>query len=342
MKKRDGRSLSHATLEEIRIRAVQRVEAGESPEVVVKALGFSRPRIYEWLALYREGGLDALRAKPVPGAKPKLEGKALDWLYRTITLSNPQQFKFDFALWTRAMVRELIRTQFKVAMSEVSVGRLLRKLGLSPQRPLMRAYQRDPALVTDWIKNEFPRIRAEAKAVGAEIFFGDEAAVRSDYQTGTTWAPVGVTPVVKTTGARFKLNLISAISPKGQLRFMCTEGNVTADVFIEFLKRLMQGAMRPIFLVVDGHPLHRSAKVRKFVEGLDGKLRLFRLSAYSPDLNPDEHVWADLKSHKLGRSIIKRPEQMKKLALRLMRSLQKTPDIVCAFFRHPSTRYAAE
>ena len=123
---------------------------------------------------------------------------------------------------------------------------------------------------------------------------------------------------------------------------MCTEGNVTADVFIEFLKRLMQGAMRPIFLVVDGHPLHRSAKVRKFVEGLDGKLRLFRLSAYSPDLNPDEHVWADLKSHKLGRSIIKRPEQMKKLALRLMRSLQKTPDIVCAFFRHPSTRYAAE
>ena len=107
MEKRDGRSLSHATLEEIRIRAVQRVEAGESLEVVVKALGFSRPRIYEWLALYREGGLEALRAKPVPGAKPKLDGKALDWLYRTITLSNPQQFKFEFALWTRAMVREL-------------------------------------------------------------------------------------------------------------------------------------------------------------------------------------------------------------------------------------------
>jgi len=118
---------------------------------------------------------------------------------------------------------------------------------------------------------------------------------------------------------------------------MCTEGNVTADVFIEFLKRLMQGTTRPIFLVVDGHPVHRSAKVRKFVEGFDGKLRLFRLPAYSPDLNPDEHVWAHLKSHKLGRSIIKGPEQMKKLALRFMHSLQKTPDIVRAFFRHPST-----
>jgi len=342
MEKRDGRSLSHATLEEMRIRAVQRVEAGESPEVVIKALGFSRARIYEWLALYREGGLDALRAKPVPGAAPKLDGKALDWLYRTITLSNPQQFKFEFALWTRAMVRELIRKQFKVALSEVSVGRLLRKLGLSPQRPLMRAYQRDPELVADWIKNEFPRIRAEAKAAGAEIFFGDEAAVRSDYHSGTTWAPVGATPVIKTTGARFKVNLISAISPKGQLRFMCNEGNVTADVFIEFLKRLVQGSTKPIFLIVDGHPVHRSAKVRTFVEGLEGKLRLFRLPAYSPDLNPDEHVWAHLKGHKMGRSIINGPDQMKKLAIRFLRSLQKMPDLVRAFFRHPSTRYAAE
>jgi len=324
------------------LRAVQRVEAGESPEVVIKALGFSRARIYEWLALYREGGLDALRAKPVPGAAPKLDGKALDWLYRTITLSNPQQFKFEFALWTRAMVRELIRKQFKVALSEVSVGRLLRKLGLSPQRPLMRAYQRDPELVADWIKNEFPRIRAEAKAAGAEIFFGDEAAVRSDYHSGTTWAPVGATPVIKTTGARFKVNLISAISPKGQLRFMCNKGNVTADVFIEFLKRLVQGSTKPIFLIVDGHPVHRSAKVRKFVEGLEGKLRLFRLPAYSPDLNPDEHVWAHLKGHKMGRSIINGPDQMKKLAIRFLRSLQKMPDLVRAFFRHPSTRYAAE
>src|SRR5574338_1094409 len=128
MEKRDGRSISHEAMEEIRIRAVQRVEAGESPEVVIKALGFSRGRIYDWLALYREGGLEALRAKPVPGAKPKLDGQALDWLYRTVPLSNPQQFKFEFALWTRAMVRELIRKQFKVALSEVSVGRLQQRL----------------------------------------------------------------------------------------------------------------------------------------------------------------------------------------------------------------------
>lgn len=264
-------------MEEIRIRAVQRGEAGESPEVVIEALGFSRPRIYEWLARYREDGLDALRAKPVPGAKPKLDGKALDWLYRTITLSDPQQFKFEFALWTRAMVRSLIRERFNVALSEVSVGRLLRKLGLSPQRPLIRAYQRDPELVADWVKNEFPKIRAEAKTAGADIFFADEAQVRSDYHSGTTWAPIGQTPIVKATGARCKLNLISAISPKGQLRFMCTQGNVTADVFIDFLKPLIKGRDKPIYLVLDGHPVHRSAKVAKFVEQHKERLRLFRL-----------------------------------------------------------------
>jgi len=339
MSKRDGRSISHEAMEEIRIRAVQRVEAGESPEVVIQALGFSRGRIYEWLARYREGGLEALRAKPVPGRTPKLYGKALDWLYRTITMSSPEQFKFEFALWTRAMVRTLIRQQFGVALSEVSVWRLLRKLGLSPQRPLVRAYQRDPELVSDWITNEFPRIRAEAKAVDAEIFFADEAQVRSDYHSGTTWAPTGQTPIVKGTGARFKVNLISAISPKGQLRFMCTEGNVTADVFIEFLKRLINGREKPVFLIVDGHPVHRSAKVKAFVEKTKGRLRLFRLPSYSPDLNPDEHVWAHLKHHKMGRSIIKGPNQMKKIAVGFLRSLQKTPDLVRAFFRHPSTRY---
>jgi transposase len=341
MSKRDGRQLSHATLEELRIRAVPQVEAGQSPEQVIRALGFSRARIYEWLARYREGGVEALKAKPVPGRPMKLDAKAVQWIYKTVSTRNPLQLKFEFALWTREIVRELIRERFSVRLSEVSVGRLLRKLGLSPQRPLARAYQRDPQLVQSWLEEDYPAIQKAAKRAGAQIFFADEANLRSDYHSGTTWAPIGQTPVVQRTGARFSLNLISAISPRGELRFMCREGRLTASTFIEFLERLLINQHAPIFLVVDGHPVHRSVAVKRFVAEQGDRLRLFHLPPYSPDLNPDELVWNHLKHHKVGKAAIKGPEHLKRLVIGFLRSLQKTPALVCALFRHPSTCYAA-
>ena len=220
MKELDGRKLDRKALEEIRIRAVKRVEAGESPEVVIKALGFTRGRIYEWLAKYREGGIDALRRRKAPGKQPKLSGKQLQKLYRLIVGVDPRQLKFEFALWTRGMVRELIKRKFNVRLSEVSVGRLLRKLGLSPQRPQKKSYQQDEYLVLKWMAEDYQNIKKLAKKANAEIFFGDESTVRSDYHSGTTWAPQGKTPVVKTTGSRHKVNLISAISPRGAMKFM--------------------------------------------------------------------------------------------------------------------------
>lgn len=341
MRENDGRKLSHETLEELRIRAVRAVEAGESPEQVVAALGFSRPRIYEWLASYREGGIAALRAKPIPGRPCKLDANALRWVYDTVTTHNPMQMKFEFALWTRDMVRELIRERFDVRLSEVSVGRLLRKLGLSPQRPLARAYQRDPVLVETWLREQFPAIQKEAKRVGASIFFADEASVRSDYHSGTTWAPVGQTPIIERTGARHTLNMISAVSPRGEFRFMCHEGKFNTTLFIEFMQRLLHHRSTPIFLIVDGHPVHRAGAVRKFVTDNQDRIRLWRLPSYSPDLNPDELVWAHLKHHKIGKVAITGPDKMKQRVIAFLRSLQKTPALVRAMFQHPSVRYAA-
>ncbi|MEE9279078.1 MAG: IS630 family transposase [Myxococcota bacterium] len=286
MKRRDGRKLGRKALEDIRIQAVQQVEAGESPEDVVRTLGFSRAVIYEWIAKYRDGGIDALRAKRATGRPPKLNGKQLKWLYNTITQKHPLQLKFEFALWTRGMIREVIRKQFGVRLSKVSVGRLLKKLGLTPQRPLRRAYQQDPKKVERWLKKEFPRIRALAKKEGATLFFQDEAGVRSDFHAGTTWAPRGQTPVVPATGQRFGLNVASAVSPRGEMRFMIFEGRMNGEKFIDFLKRMMHNADRPIFLIVDGHPAHRARKVLEFVESTDGWLRLFFLPPYSPELNP--------------------------------------------------------
>ncbi len=341
MKRIDGRKLSHKTLEELRIRAVTQVEAGESPEVVIRALGFTRPRIYEWLAKYREGGLDALRAKPVPGRPPTLTGSQLRWVFKTVVGKNPLQLRFQYALWTRGMVREVIRERFGVRLSEVSVGRMLKKLGLTPQKPLRRAYQQDPERVQRWIEKDYPKIKARAKKEGAVILFGDEAGVRSDYHAGTTWAPRGNTPVVHTTGARFGLNLISAVSPRGELRFMIVKGRMTAAKFIEFLKRLLHGFDRPIYLIVDGHPTHRAQKVKKFVQATDGRLHLFYLPPYSPELNPDELVWRNLKVHGIGRSAITGPDQLKRVVLGHLRSLQKRVETVRALFRDPHVRYAA-
>ncbi len=203
MRENDGRKLDHKTLEVLRLRAVEQVAAGAHAEDVAETLGLHQKTVYGWLAKYREGGKGALLAKPVPGRPPKLGGAQLSRLYALIVGTDPRQMQFEFALWTREMVREVIRREFGVRLSVVSVGRLLRKLGLSPQRPLHRAYQQNPEAVGRWKREEYPAIRAAAEQEGATVYFADEAGIRSDYHAGTTWSPVGQTPQVRNTGARY-------------------------------------------------------------------------------------------------------------------------------------------
>lgn len=342
MRKNDARRLDHKTLEELRVRAVRCVQAGESPEVVARAVGVHRTALYRWLALYRRGGWDALKAKPVPGRQPKLDGKKLAWLYKTIASKNPLQLKFQFALWTREMIAELIWKRWRIKLSLASVGRLLAQLGISCQKPLHRAVERDEALTKKWLRSEYPRIKALAQREHALIFFADAAHVRSDHHAGRTWGKVGETPIVATgTGARFGFSLISAITSKGHMRFMITEGGVNAWVFIEFLKRLLSGATQKIFLIVDRGPAHRAKKTKAFVESLGGALQLFFLPPYSPDLNPDELVWNHLKTHTVGRTTADSKQSFRGKVLSSMRSLQNTPKKIAAFFQKPSLKYAA-
>jgi transposase len=341
MKTLDARCLSHDKLTELRHRAVAAVQAGEAPRAVARIMGVHLVTVYNWMSLYRNGGWGRLDARKRGGRKPKLDGKAMEWVYNVVTLGTPQQMKFPFVLWSTKLLAGVIWTELGIRLSKASVCRLLHQLGLSPQRPLWRAYQRDPKAVDRWLKDGFPAIRSAARKAKGEIWFADEAGVRSDGHSGTTWAPVGETPVVSTTGARFGLNLISAVNRKGPMRFMCVEGRVNAEVFIEFLRRLVETAGHPVFLVVDGHPTHKAAKTAKFVDSTKGKLRLFFLPGYSPDLNPDELVWNSLKNHGVGKCGITGPDQMKKLVVGHMRSMQKRDDLVRSFFQAPSTKYAA-
>jgi transposase len=339
MRDDDGRKLDHKTLEQLRIRAVGQVEQGAHPDEVAAGLGMTRAAVYSWLAKYREGGLEALKARPVPGRPPKLSGPQLARLYGLVVGNDPRQLRFAFALWTRAMVRELIGREFGVALSEVSVGRLLRKLGLSPQRPLYRAYQQNPQAVARWKAEEYPAIRELAAQVGARIYFADEAGVRSDYHAGTTWAPVGQTPVVATTGDRFGVNLISAVTAKGKLRFAAYEGSLNGPVFIDFCRRLLHDAPGPVFLVLDGHPVHRSKAVKAFADATGGQLRLWFLPGYSPELNPDEWVWKNIKHDRIGRAGVTSPEDLKAKALAALHRLQRLPHLIQGFFRDPNLRY---
>lgn len=339
MKKLDGRKLSSKTMEQIRIRAVHRVQEGESPEVVIRALGFTRACIYNWLARYRCGGWHALRTGKQSGRPKKLSGQQISWICRTIQDKTPQQLKFPFALWTRGLVVRMIRDQFKIKLSESSVGRLLRQLGFTCQKPLYRAYQKNPELIKEWKNKIYPQIQKRAKKERAIIYFEDESGIRSDFHSGKTWAPKGRTPIIAATGARFGLNMIAAISGRGQMKFMLVQGTVNADRICDFLNRLMHDHEQKVFLIWDGHPTHRSKKVKNCIDSFQGRLEIYTLPSYSPELNPTEQVWAHVKSNSVGRKTKFGPDQLKAAIIGALRSLQRLPNKVKSFFRHPECSY---
>ena len=241
------------------------------------------------------GGDAALAAKPVPGRVPRVTPEVEQRLFDLIVGKDPRQYRFDFGLWTRDLVRQVLESEFGIILSVKSVGRVLRKMGLSPQRPLWRAWQANPEAVRAWKEEVFPAIRAQAKAVGATVYFADEAGIRSDYHGGTTWAPVGRTPIVKATGARHRVNMLSAVSAQGKLLFSVVEGTVDSATFVEFCKKLVDDSDGPVYLIVDGHSTHKSKVTREYVESTQGALTLFFLPPYSPQLNPDEWVWKNVK-----------------------------------------------
>lgn len=339
MKTQDGRTLSPKTQEEIRIRAVQRVQDGESPEKVIQALGFARACIYNWLARYRAGKWDALKTGGRSGRPRKLYGRHLSGIYRTVVEKDPLQMKFPFALWTRAMIATVIRRKFGVKLSDASVGRLMRQLGLSCQKPLFRAYQQSPEAVEQWKNTVFPEIRKRAKKLGASIYFQDESSIRSDFHSGTTWGPKGQTPVIKATGSRFSMNMIGVIDMRGQLRFMVVEKSVSSQQICDFLVKLMHNAENPIFLIWDGHPTHRSKKVRECIDSFEGKLEVYTLPSYSPELNPAEQVWNNVKHHGIDRKKVFGPGQLKSMIIGQLRRPQKLTATVISFFTHPECAY---
>jgi transposase len=339
MKTIDGRTLSHETSEHIRIMAVRRVHAGERPSAVIRSYGLCRTTIYRWLRAAKRGGEESLQARRHPGRKPFLSPRQKLQVRRWINGKDPRQYGFDFGLWTRRIVAALIEERFGVRLGVTAIGRLLAELDITPQKPLRRAYERDPVAIERWKREEFPRLRARAKRVGAKIFFLDEAGVRSDQVLGRTWGLRGQTPEVATSGRRQSVSAISAVNARGAFWYAIYTERLNATGFIERLRSFMRGRRSRVLLVLDRHPAHIAKAVAQYVKSLRGRLELHFLPGYAPELNPDEFVWNHLKRQGVSKKPLRRDESLRSRVQADLAAIQSNPRLVRSFFRAPSVAY---
>lgn len=342
--KRDGRTLDHKTLEEIRRMAVQRVREGEKPSVVIASFGFNRPVIYKWLkaAAGRGRGLRALRSTRGTGRPRSLTPAQERQVFRWINGRDPRQYGLDFGLWTRRIVALLIQRKFGVRLGVTAVGALLAKLGLTPQKPLQRAYQRDPQAIERWQREVYPAIARRAKHESADIFFWDESGFRADTVHGKTWGLRGETPVVHRPGQRQSISAASAINARGAFWFCTYQGALNGARFVELLKQLMRHRKRRLHLIVDGLPAHKKAVVKDYVQSIGGKLTLHFLPGYAPDLNPDELVWSHVKRTGTARNPLQKGEQLQGRIEAELLAVQRDRPLLRSFFRAPSVAYIAD
>ncbi len=318
------------------MKAVQR---GEAPKIVGRVMEIRLNTLYEWLSWYRNGGWHALREGYRSGRPRKITGLTMKWLYDAITMGDPRQFKFEFCLWTRKIIRAMLKKYHRIEISLSSISRLLKQLGLSSQKPIYKAYQQDPKAVDRWLEKEYPSIARKAGKHNADIYFADEAGFRSDHHNGKTWSPIGVTPVVGEHRGKFGMNCVSAVSAKGLLRFKVFEGRMDSSLFIDFLTCLHADVGKAVYVIVDRAKYHRSREVAQFLRKQKGQIRLFYLPAYSPELNPDEQVWNSAKN-KAGRICIENKNHMKKVVLKTLHSMKKKVELILSFFKLETTQYA--
>lgn len=342
MEQHDFRSLNPQAQEAIRFEAMAALKEGRSKTEVAAIFGVSRQAIHGWIAQQKSGGAQALRAKrrgrPVGG---RLNARQQKLICGLIEDHCPDQLKLPFYLWTREAVAHLIGRRLGVKLSVWTVGRLLGRWGFTPQKPARRAFEQDPRAVSSWLKRKYPAIGALARRERALIFWADEMGLRGDHAAGRSFSPRGKTPVILGTGKRFRCNMISAITNRGQMQFMVFKNRFSAPVFLKFLRRLLRQNRRKIVLIIDRHPVHVCKAVRRWFKAQRGRMRVYFLPGYSPELNPDEYLNQDVKTNAVGRT---RPLDQKELIGNLrayLRSTQAHRSAVKRYFQQRHVRYAA-
>lgn len=342
MKTRDARSLPSSAQEDLRRRVVRAVKQGMKQTEAARVFGVARGTINRWVGAEERGGDRALKARRRGRPRqPRLKPHQAATAVRLILGRCPDQLRLPFALWTREAVQQLLAQRFQVRVSVWTVGRYLRAWGLTPQKPVRRAYEQDPEAVKRWRTEEYPAIRAQARQAKAQIYWCDEMGLRSDHQAGRSYGRRGQTPVIPGTGQRFRCNVISAITNRGRLAFMVFRQRFTARVFLNFLRRLLRLAQHPVYLIADKHPVHKARPVSAWLKKHATEVRLFWLPSYSPELNPDELLNHDVKSNAVGRMRPRDEQELIGNVRSYLRITQGHPPAVQRYFRGRHVQYAA-
>ena len=338
----DGRNRSASAQAAIREQVVHYLKKKMGTQLqAAEVFGLSQRAVNKIWANYRKGGIRAIREKKrgVREGK-KLNGKQAAEVRRLIKDKFPEQLKLAFGLWTREAVQQLILDRFGIELSRWQVGRYLKSWGYTPQKPIRKAFEQKPAQVREWLDKEYPAIKRRATKEKGTIYFGDETGMRSDHQAGRSYAPKGETPIITATGQRFSLNMISAISNKGHLQFMIID-RFNGEVFLDFLKRMIKYSREKVFFVTDGHPAHKTKKVKEWLNENKSRIEVFFIPPYSPELNAQEYLNQDVKTNVIGKKRPINKKQMRENIEGFMRSRKKDKTQVQKYFRHKHVRYAA-
>lgn len=292
-------------------------------------------------AIYKTHGKRGIQSKK-RGVKQgkKITGKQAAEVRNLIKEKLPDQLKLPFGLWTREAVQQLIEQCYGIVLSRWQVGRYLKSWGYTPQKPIRKAFEQKPAQVKQWIEKEYPAIKKRAAQEKATIYFGDETGMRSDHQAGKSYAPKGKTPIIKTTGQRFSINMISAISNKGHLQFMLID-KFNGEVFIDFLKRMIRYSKEKIFFVTDGHPAHKTKKLKAWLAENTNRIEVFFIPPYSPELNAQEYLNQDVKTNIIGKKRPINKAQMRTNVTDFMNKRKNNRKQVQKYFHATPVKYAA-
>lgn len=341
---KDARHLSSDQQKLLRIKAVDMYFVHKiSQRQIGKLLKVSRQHVCKWTRAFELGGYEALelgrRGRKV-GVNQKLQPRQCATIVKIIKDKTPDQLKMPFVLWERITVRQLIKDRFGVILSLSSVSNYLKRWNMTAQKPIKRAYEQDSKKINEWLKKEYPEIQKHAKQEGAEIFWADETGVQNNDNIGRSFSPKGKTPVIKNPGKRIRMNMISAITNKGHVRFMIYSDKMNQQQLIKFLKRLIKSTENKVFVILDNLKVHHGKIVKKWAQENEDQIRLFYIPSYAPELNPDEYLNRDLKKNVNAKRFPKNDNELKSNLTSFMKKLQKRPSRVCNYFNASNIQYA--